>query len=443
MNKKRLSIDTLRFLLNLLNIVVLAFFNLFITRNIYGKMRGYDYRFRGYFVLLLLFVLISSMFFDSFDAFKIGLIKTTNLILSNIISLIFINIVMFFILCLIEGKLIAIWPQMLILLLQIIYICIASYYETKFIRTKNIPQKALVVYGDKKYKLVVEKLKSYQYFEFDIVKCVDEKNICSKKIDYQKYDCVITIDTSHDIKKIIAKECYSNNKNVFDVPSITDMLIKASEVTNFIDTPLFKLNKFGPSQVEKVIKRIIDLIGATLMLIITSPIMLITAIIIKLQDGGDVFFRQKRLTIDGKEFELVKFRSMIMNAEPNGKMIKAKEDDPRITPFGKFIRATRIDELPQIFNIFTGSMSYVGPRALRVEEYEENEKDFPEFRYRLKVKAGLTGYAQIYGKYNTNFRDKLLLDIYYIENFSIIEDFKLLLMTAVTMLKKDSTEGFK
>ena len=131
-----------------------------------------------------------------------------------------------------------------------------------------------------------------------------------------------------------------------------------------------------------------------------------------------------------------------MNAEPDNKMIRAKQDDPRITKFGSFMRRTRIDELPQVFNILKGDMSFVGPRALRIEEYKQNEKDFPEFTYRLKVQAGLTGYAQLYGKYNTTFRDKLLLDIYYIENYDLITDIKLILMTVVTILRKDSTEGF-
>ena len=320
-----------------------------------------------------------------------------------------------------------------------------AFYGNRTVRFNFPPKKALLIHGPRDYKNVVEKLKKYQKYEFDIV-----KNISENKLDYDKfndlikdYECVITVEINHDNKKNIVKKCYENNMHVYDVPSILDVFIKSSDVTNFIDTPLFRINRMGPSQLERVIKRAMDIFGSILLLIIGSPFMLVTAIIIKLQDGGDVFFRQKRLTLNGKEFELIKFRSMIMNAEPEGKAIRAKVDDDRITPFGKFIRSTRIDELPQVFNILKGDLSFVGPRALRVEEYEENEKDFPEFKYRTKVKAGLTGYAQIYGKYNTTFRDKLLLDVYYIENYSVIEDVKLILMTFVTMFMKDSTEGFK
>ena len=176
---------------------------------------------------------------------------------------------------------------------------------------------------------------------------------------------------------------------------------------------------------------------------LTSPIMLMTAVAIKVYDHGDVFFKQNRLTKDGKVFKIYKFRSMIMNAEKKTGAILAKQGDSRITPVGRFIRKCRIDELPQLFNILKGDMTFVGPRPERPELFDEIVKDIPEFRYRLTVKAGLTGYAQIYGKYNTSMRDKLLLDIYYIENYSLISDIRLMVMTLKVVLIPESTEGVK
>ena len=434
--------ESLRLFLNSFSLLVMVTLYLIMISFFYNGRIEIDFGIRGYIVLGILYILISYAFNSAFGTFYIGNKKIMDIALSGILSILFISITMYFVLALIEGHLISVFPHLILTVIQSLTCLFISYNGTILIRSKIPPQKTLVIYSDKNYKEILKKLNKYQIYEFDFVKSESEKKFNYKKDELSKYDCILTIDISHNNKKKLVKLCYENNKDMYDIPSITDIVIKSSEVMNFIDTPIFKMNKLGPSQVEKVIKRIVDLIGATLMLIVTSPIMIICAIVIKLQDGGDVFFRQKRLTIDGKEFELVKFRSMIMNAEPNGKVIRAKENDSRITAFGKFIRSTRIDELPQIFNIFTGSMSFVGPRALRIEEYKENEKNFPEFKYRLKVKAGLTGYAQIYGKYNTSFRDKLLLDVYYIENYNLIEDFKLLLMTAVTMLKKDSTEGF-
>lgn len=170
--------------------------------------------------------------------------------------------------------------------------------------------------------------------------------------------------------------------------------------------------------------------------------MLLIALAIKLYDGGPVFFKQKRCTKDGKVFEIHKFRSMIVDAEKEGISIPASEKDKRITPVGRFIRATRLDELPQAFDILVGNMSLVGPRPERIEHVEKYTKEIPEFAYRLKVKGGLTGYAQIYGKYNTTAYDKLKLDLMYVQNYSILLDIKLILMTIKIIFMKESTEGF-
>ena len=194
---------------------------------------------------------------------------------------------------------------------------------------------------------------------------------------------------------------------------------------------------------QKVLKRIMDIVLCSIAMIIAAPIMLIVAVAIKLEDGGPVFFKQERVTIGGKRFDILKFRSMIVDAEKFGEVIPATDRDPRITKVGNVIRATRIDELPQIINILKGEMSIVGPRPERVEHVEKYQAAIPEFVYRTKVKGGLTGYAQIYGKYNTTPYDKLRLDLTYIEEYSILLDIKLILMTLQIMLRKESTEGFK
>ena len=177
------------------------------------------------------------------------------------------------------------------------------------------------------------------------------------------------------------------------------------------------------------------------MTIIALPVMLFTAAAIKLYDKGPVFYKQIRCTKYEREFEIYKFRSMIVNAEGDGVAKLAKENDERITPVGKFIRATRVDELPQLFNIIKGDMSFVGPRPERPEIMKQYCEEMPEFPFRTRVKAGLTGYAQVYGKYNTTPYDKLKLDLFYIENYSLWTDIKLILMTVKTVLKKEATEG--
>ena len=192
-----------------------------------------------------------------------------------------------------------------------------------------------------------------------------------------------------------------------------------------------------------ILKRGIDIILSLCGIVILSPLWLLLAAAVKCESKGPVLFKQKRLTIDGKEFYVYKFRSMIVDAEKDGVARLAKAGDSRITPVGKVIRATRLDELPQLLNIIKGDMSLVGPRPERPEIAKEYEKEIPEFAFRLKVKAGLTGYAQIYGKYNTTAYDKLKLDMMYIESYSFINDLKLILSTFKIMFMKESTEGME
>ena len=191
---------------------------------------------------------------------------------------------------------------------------------------------------------------------------------------------------------------------------------------------------------QRFVKRTMDLVLSAIAIVISSPFMLLIAAAIKAYDKGPVFYMQERLTRDGEKFQIIKFRSMRMDSEQDGAQL-AKKNDSRITPVGRILRRTHFDELPQIFNIFKGEMSFVGPRPERESIAKEYEEVIPEFSFRLKVKAGLTGYAQIYGKYNTTPYDKLKLDLTYIEGYSVWLDIKLMLMTFKIIFQKENTEG--
>ena len=218
-------------------------------------------------------------------------------------------------------------------------------------------------------------------------------------------------------------------------------MIRGGKNITLFDTPLLLVKGTGLTPAQRVAKRCMDIVLSAIALLITSPAFLAVAISIKLEDGGPVFYKQKRLTRNGREFEILKFRSMIVDAEKYAGAVLATEDDPRITKTGKVIRATRLDELPQLLNILKGDMSIVGPRPERKVIADEYCKDIPEFAYRLKVRGGLTGYAQIYGKYNTSAYDKLRLDLMYIENYSFLLDIKLIILTMRIIFSKESTEG--
>ncbi len=257
------------------------------------------------------------------------------------------------------------------------------------------------------------------------------------------YDAVLINDIPAEWHNIILKKCFEQNKRVYTVPKISDIIIKSSDSINLVDTPLFLCRNLGINGWQLAVKRFADLFLSSLALIVLSPVFAVTAIAIKLEDGGPVFFRQERVTLNEKRFMILKFRSMIVDAEKDGRPHPAGENDDRITKVGKVIRACRIDELPQLINILKGDMSIVGPRPERWEHVEKYKKEIPEFSYRCKVKGGLTGYAQVYGKYNTNALDKLKLDLLYITNYRLSLDVQIIFETVKILFIKDSTEGFE
>lgn len=224
------------------------------------------------------------------------------------------------------------------------------------------------------------------------------------------------------------------------MPTITNVIINSSRSLHIIDSPLLTSKDHCLTLEERVIKRVMDLLIAAAALIITAPIMLLIALCIKLGDGGPVFFRQERLTRNGKLFKICKFRSMRVDAESGGQRL-ATADDARITPVGRVIRKLRLDELPQLFNVLSGSMSIVGPRPECPSIAADYEKKLPAFSYRLKVKAGITGYAQVFGNYDTTPEDKLLMDIMYIEQFSARRDLNLMLLTLRVLFMTDKAKG--
>lgn len=249
--------------------------------------------------------------------------------------------------------------------------------------------------------------------------------------------CGISLQNRNDIFKFLIE----NNKKVIVRPSIGDVLVSTAEREYLYNVPVLAYSSADKSTLTLFVKRLIDIVASALMLLVACPVMLCVALAIKLEDKGPVFYKQKRLTKDAKVFEIIKFRSMRVDAEKDGVARLASDNDNRITKVGKIIRATRLDELPQLINILKGEMSLIGPRPERPEIAEQYQEYLPEFGLRLKVKAGLTGYAQVYGKYNTTPYDKLQMDLMYIADMSIVQDIKLILLTIQIMFQKDSTEG--
>lgn len=398
---------------------------------------------KGNMLMALYYFLMQLMFLYNFDGLKFGYFKKLHIFISQILSVICTNIMIYLPICLLSARFVTVTPIILLTIFDIIFsICVTSLIE--FIFSKCFPAKRLlVIYDEYQPDSIVEKLNSRKD-KFAVEKTasislgLDE--IC-KLIN--TVEGVVIFDVHSEMRNKLIKICYEKNIRAYSTSKVSDTLVRGAESLHLFDTPLLLFrNQGGLSFEQRFIKRTMDIIISLILIVILSPFMLLSAIAVKLYDGGPVFFRQKRSTIGGRTFMIHKFRSMIVDAEKDGNPIPATESDPRITPVGKVLRFTRMDELPQLFDILKGDMSLVGPRPERVEHTRKYTKEIPEFPYRLKVRAGLTGLAQLYGKYNTSAYDKLQLDLMYIQNYSLLLDIRLLFMTLKVIFIKESTEGF-
>lgn len=379
----------------------------------------------------------------SFRGFRIGVERKANTLATQFISLFMTDAIMLLIsMAMISrshyfGDLVLCFTVLFFaqsFLVGIFIIIMINIYRKIFPALKVVE-----VYGDYRNDLAV-KVDSLKY-KYHIANQVYYRDPdLQKKI--MEYDAVLINDVPAHVRNDLLKKCFGCDKRVYFVPKISDIFVKQSDRLNLFDTPLCLNRNSGITKTERAVKRTFDIILSIIGLIITGPIFAATALAIKLNDGGPVFYKQERCTIHCKKFMIIKFRSMIVNAEDDGKSHPAGEDDDRITKVGKVIRAMRIDELPQLINILKGEMSFIGPRPERVEHVEHYTAQIPEFALRSKVKGGLTGYAQVYGKYNTTALDKLKMDLVYITNYSLLLDFQIIIETLKIIFRKESTEGF-
>ncbi|MDE6319959.1 MAG: exopolysaccharide biosynthesis polyprenyl glycosylphosphotransferase, partial [Lachnospiraceae bacterium] len=388
-----------------------------------------------YFVLLFFFA-------SMYGALKIGYLKPTDVFISEVFSLLFVNVISYFQISLMANWVVSVRPIAEAMLIQTlvsavwVYVCNACYYKA------FPPRDILIIHGERPIDDIVAKFESRRD-KYKIKKCVNilEGMETVKREIGEQYGAVVLWDIPVAERNQLLKLCYSRSIRVYMMPKISDVLVKGADQLHLFDTPVYLTREYSLKVEQRLAKRMIDLICSVLLLVSASPFMLVTAVVIKLYDGGPVFYKQIRCTRDRKEFYILKFRSMRVDAEKDGVARLASKNDSRITPVGKFIRATRIDELPQLINILKGEMSFIGPRPERPEIIDQYLEEMPEFAFRMKVKAGLAGYAQVYGKYNTTPYDKLKLDLTYIEQYSVWLDLKLMMLTLKILIKPESTEG--
>ena len=409
----------------------------------YNKIIEFPFWRRGNWLMVALYAALLIFFLRTYGGFKIGYLKRGNLIRSQVLSLFFVNAITYIQISLLDKKFHSVKMILMMSIVQVIAVILWAYIFQWIYQKMFPPKRLLLIYGDRPAFHLMEKINSREdkyYLSGAIhISCGNDKIIETAK----SYDAVIIGDIPAHERNLLMKEFFNRSVRTYTVPKISDILIRTSSDLDIFDSPLLLSRNEGLQIEQKLVKRLMDIVFAGIGLVITSPFFLIIALCIKATDQGPVFYKQKRLTKDGKVFDIYKFRTMIQNAEKHTGARLASAEDDRILPVGKMLRRIRLDELPQLWNILIGDMSLVGPRPERPELAEKIEETIPEFSYRLKVKAGLTGYAQVFGKYNTTSYDKLKLDLTYIQNYSVWLDLKLMLMTPKIMLMKESTEGIK
>ena len=395
---------------------------------------------RGNILLIIIYVFIYTLTTRSLSGFKVTYLKPLTLFGSQMLGVIGSNIVVFVIISLIGRGRLSPRPMIYLTIFETAVALVWSFASSFLFKKIYPPRRMIIVYGNKNSTALIEKMSMRQdkYHICSSISC--DEDIEKIKEQILRYEAVIISDVPSVMRNKLLKFTLDKSIRAYITPKLSDIIIRGSEDFNLFDTPLLLNRNEGLSFEQRFIKRCFDLIMGIVALLVLSPFMLIAALAVKLYDRGPVFYRQERLTIGGKSFYVFKFRSMVVDAEKHGAQLAGKNDD-RITPVGRFLRRIRFDELPQLLNIIKGDMSFVGPRPERPQFCKKYEKTMPEFRYRLKVKAGLTGYAQVMGKYNTTPYDKLKLDLMYIENQSFLMDLKIILMTIKIVFVPDATEG--
>lgn len=437
--------DAMRRLYELLTAAVLVLAETAMTIYVMNRYYNPQFRtmlyFRGHMVMTGIYIVMLVFVGRVFGGLLVGARKNGDVIFSQIFTLLFSNVSFYVIMMLLSLK----FPDPSRLLgatgAEFVFAFVWISLMGNLYRQLFRPYEVLLIYQGDSIQQFRGKLDTRrdQFNVSEMVSAQTDEQTLKEKID--SHNTVMLWDIPAERRNRIFKYCYENSKRIYVMPKISDIILNGSTPVHLFDTPLL-LTEGNPLEYEeRVIKRAWDILFSVFLLVLLSPLMLITALVIKLSDGGPVLYKQIRCTKNSRQFRILKFRSMVVNAESTGEAVLAREKDPRITPVGRVIRKLRIDELPQLINVLKGDMSFVGPRPERPEFIEKYKADMPEFSYRMKIRAGITGYAQLYGKYNTLPYDKLKFDLYYMEQYSLWLDVKLMILTLKIIFTRESTEG--
>ena len=428
--------------------LVIAIFAYFWLKHFqYSLVEALHFYKNGHILEITIYAVVLYMFAKMYGGTRFGYLKNTEIIFSQIFATAIADLFIYGELSLMAFQLFLPMFFIWMFLAQSVTLIIYTNLANRLYLRMFPPRKLLLLHGERPTEDICNKFTSrkdkYLITRKEQIRPEMQENYRIIKEAYQngEINAVVIWDVPTMDRNKLLKFCYANSIRVYMMPKITDVIMTGAEELHVFDSPLLLTREYCLTMEQRFIKRMIDIVCSLILIILSSPIMLITALLIKISDRGPVLYKQVRCTQDQREFKILKFRSMRPDAEKDGQARLAQKNDDRITPVGKVIRKCRIDELPQLFNILKGDMSFIGPRPERPEIIAQYVEVMPEFVYRMKVKAGLAGFAQVYGKYNTTPYDKLKLDLTYIENYSVLLDLKLMLLTLKVLFWPDSTEG--
>lgn len=403
----------------------------------YASQITHPFYYVGNLIMVFLFGLFYYFTSHLYNGYSLPISRIYELVYSQALAALISDGILYLITILINRHYISFFPFVPTFLLQFFLITLWTVAAHQWYFREFPPRKTVVILGQgQNVDKLVKQYGMDVHFDVQSVVPVEE---CLKDIPgtIGQAEVVFCCGLHSHNRNLVTKYCVAHKIGTYVIPRIGDVIMDSAKKVHLFHLPMMAVQRYNPSPEFLFFKRLY-----LVALVLFAPIMAAVAVAIKMTDGGDIFYRQARLTKDGKVFQVLKFRSMRMDAEKDGvARLSTGENDPRVTKVGRFIRAVRFDELPQLLNILKGDMAIVGPRPERPEISAQYAKAMPEWNLRLQAKCGLTGYAQVYGQYNTTPYDKLLLDLMYIAKPSLFEDFKIIFATVKILFMKDSTEG--
>ena len=419
-------------------IVIIAY----ATINMAVRYSGAQVEMDVYYGMLPIMVVVSCILFNIYGLFSLAFKQYYEVVVGLAVAMLnFVIIIMAISFFIREFG----YSRSILLVAMILQFILLSFWKYLFWRIENAfvqPRNSLLLGSPVECERVLGHLQVQPHLKYQVKHvCIECNEGQWKKVANDIDLFIICSGVTLLDRADIVHYCHVHNKQVIIVPGFYELFCSSVDLDMIDDIPVFRPRYLKPTLEERTLKRMLDIVVSIGILLLAWPLFLIIPLAIKLDSHGSAFYSQIRVGMDGKEFRIYKFRTMQSDAEILTGPVMAEGDDYRITNVGRFLRATRFDELPQLFNVLLNNMSIVGPRPERPFFVDRFKKEIPEYGYRHNIKPGITGMAQVYGRYDTTPRDKLVYDLIYIQQCNVITDLVIILQTLKVVVFNRNAQG--